>query len=128
MLKKHNPAGIAPPVAAYVHGMEAPPNARWLYVSGQIGALPDGTVPDLPEAQIEAAYTNFKAVLESADMGPEDIVRLNVYLTSPDLIPLSLAARAKVLGDIEPAQTGVVVAALRYPEWIIEVDGVAAAL
>ena len=126
MLKKHNPKSIAPPVAAYSHGMEAPPGARWLFISGQLGMLPDGTVPDEPVAQIEAAYANFKAVLESAAMGPDDIVRLNVYVTSADLVPLSLAARAKVLGDIEPAQTGVV-AALRYPEWIIEVEGVAAA-
>ena len=36
-LRPHNPAGIAPPTGLYSHGIEVPPNARWLYITGQVG-------------------------------------------------------------------------------------------
>ena len=37
MLKRHNPDSVAPPFGTYSHGIEVPPDARWLYVSGQVG-------------------------------------------------------------------------------------------
>ena len=50
MNKKHVPDTIAPPVAAYSHGIEIPPNARVLHTAGQVGILPDGTTPEGVEA------------------------------------------------------------------------------
>jgi len=41
-MKSHTPSTIAAPAALYVHGMEVPPGARWLFISGQIGVHPDG--------------------------------------------------------------------------------------
>ena len=57
MNKKHVPDTIAPPVAAYSHGIEVPPNARVLYSAGQVGILPDGTTPEGIEAQTEATWS-----------------------------------------------------------------------
>ena len=37
MLKRHNPATVAAPFSRYSHGVEAPDNARWLVISGQVG-------------------------------------------------------------------------------------------
>ena len=127
MLKKHNPASIAAPIARYTHGVEGSAAARWLYISGQVGLLPDGTTADTPEGQMEAAFTNLRAILEEASMTPDDIVRFNIFLTSRDHMVAMRDARAKVLGDIDPAATAVVVAGLARPEWIIEVEAVAAA-
>jgi len=44
------PTNVAPPMSAakYSHSVEVPPNARWLYVSGQLGARPDGSVTRRP--------------------------------------------------------------------------------
>ena len=41
-LKRHNPAEIVKSFATYSQGVEVPPNARWLYVAGQVGV----NVPD----------------------------------------------------------------------------------
>ena len=41
MFIKHNPAVMAAPAGLYTHGMEAPANMRWLYISGQVGVRPD---------------------------------------------------------------------------------------
>lgn len=127
MLKKHNPASIAAPIARYTHGVEAPAAARWLYISGQVGLLPDGTTADTPQGQMEAAFINLRAILEEASMTPDDIVRFNTFVTSRDYMAPARDARAKVLGEIDAAATAVVVAGLARPEWIIEVEAVAAA-
>jgi len=58
MSKLHTPDGMAPPFGHYSHGVEVAPSARWLYLSGQVGAQPDGTVPDGIEAQAEWAWKN----------------------------------------------------------------------
>ena len=84
MLKANNPKSIAPPVAMYSHSVEVPPNARWLYTAGQVGMRPDGTLPEGFEAQHDHIWIITLAILADAGMGPENIVRLNVYSTDPE--------------------------------------------
>ena len=76
MLKTQNPSTVAPPVAHYSHSVEAPPGARWLFLAGQVGIAPDGTLAEGFEAQHERIWQNTLAILADAGMGPEDIVRL----------------------------------------------------
>ena len=126
MLKRHNPATVHPPAGKYSHGVEAS-NARFLYVSGQVGAKLDGTTAAGDEAQCDQAWANVKAVLAAAGMGVGDIVKLNAYITRADLIPVYRAARDRALGaGAPPASTLVVVAALANPAWIVEIECVAA--
>src|SRR5664280_3456745 len=84
MLKTRNPPTVAPPAAMYSHSVEVPPNARWLFTAGQVGVRPDGTLPEGFEAQHDQIWQNTLAILTDASMGPENIVRLNVYSTDPD--------------------------------------------
>lgn len=128
MLKRHNPKTVHPPAGKYTHGVEAHAGARLLYVSGQVGAKPDGSTAANDAAQCEQAWANVKSVLAAAGMGPGDIIKVNAYITRTDLIPVYRAARDKVLGDITPpASTLVVVSALANPAWVVEVECVAAA-
>ena len=127
MSKRHNPKTVHPPAGKYTHGVEAAAGARLLYVSGQVGAKPDGSTAANDAAQCEQAWSNVKNVLAAAGMGPGDIVKVNAYIPRTDLIPVYRAARDKVLGDIAPpASTLVVVSALANPTWIVEVECVAA--
>ena len=59
------------------------PDARWLYVSGQLGIRPDGAVPAAFADQAEACFANLLAILAAAGMSAADLVRLNTYLTDP---------------------------------------------
>jgi 2-iminobutanoate/2-iminopropanoate deaminase len=97
MLKTSNPKTIAPPAAMYSHSVEVPPNARWLYTAGQVGVRPDGTLPDGFEAQHDQIWRNTLAILADAGMGPENIVRLNVYSTDPDGLKFVKSHREKYL-------------------------------
>ena len=87
MLKKHNPATVATPLSAYSHGVEVPPDARWMCLSGQIAIAPDGSVPKGIDAQARLIFDNIKNILASGEMSLEDLVRLNVYIVNPDDMP-----------------------------------------
>ena len=127
MLKRHNPATIAPAFSDYSLGIEVPAGPRWLMVSGQVGVLPDGTLVEGAEAQIETAWSNILAVLESAAMGPGDLVKVMAYLTRAEDTGTYRAVRDRMLEGAQPASTLVVVTALASPGWLVEIEAVAAA-
>jgi len=127
MLKRFNPSKIAPPNSpSYHHGVEVPPNARWLSVAGQVGKGPDGTVPPSFEKQCEHVWDNILAVLAESGMGPQDIVKVTTFLTRKEDIGASRTVRDKKLGTIAPTSTLLIVAGLAAPEFLVEIEAIAA--
>jgi len=127
MPKTHNPSTVAPPFSRYSHGVEAPAAARWLHVSGQVGVAPDGTVPQGAEAQIEQAWRNLLAILESAGMGPRDMIKVNTFLIDRAHLQASREVRERMLQGAEPASTLLIVSGLARAEWLVEIEAIAAA-
>ena len=126
MLKPHTPPGIAPPAALYVHGMEAPVNARWLFISGQVGVHADGRVGKDAREQAEIVWANIQAILASAGMSVRDIVKLTTYSVSPDHLKALRDVRERALAGHKPASTLLIVAGLAQPQWLVEVEAYAA--
>ena len=126
MLKVHNPRSIVAPIGTYSHGIEVPPNARWLTVAGQIGVRPDGSVPSTIEEQTEVVWQNILAVLADAGMGIGDVVKITSFLTRHENFPKFAQVRAKFLGSHRPASTLLVISSLARPEFLVEVEAVAA--
>ncbi len=126
MLKIHNPKSVAAPIGTYSHGIEAPPNARWLHVAGQIGVRPDGSVPATLEEQTEVVWQNILAVLADAGMGIGDVVKITSFLTRFENFPKFAQVRAKYLGSHRPASTLLVISSLARPEFLVEVEAIAA--
>lgn len=124
--KSINPDSIAAPGGRYSHGIEVGPNARWVYVSGQVGWSPDGRIEEGVEAQTRRAFQNVLAILAEAGMDAGDIVRLNSYLTDAADVAKFRAGRDTVMGDALPASTLVVVDALVHPDLKVEVEAIAA--
>ena len=122
----HTPNTVAAPFGPYSHAVEVPPGSRLLYISGEVGVQPDGVVPEGIEAQAEACWRNIIAILEHADMGVGDLVKITTYLLNAEDIPAAGAARARFLGDARPASASLIVNALVKPEWRIEIEAVAA--
>lgn len=125
-LKKHNPDQIVKPFAAYAQGVEVPPNARWLYITGQVGVNPDGTIAGDSAAQVERTWQNVLAVLASANMGPEDLVHVNVYITDPADVALNRNYWSRISKDGGPGITMVTVKRLSHPDWKVEISATAA--
>jgi 2-iminobutanoate/2-iminopropanoate deaminase len=116
MLRRITPSTISPPLAHYSHATEVPPNARWLYLSGQVGIEPDGIIPSSFEAQAEACFRNLLAILRDAGMGAADLVRLNTYLVDPDDLAAYMAVRDRHVAAPPPASTLLIVRALARPQ------------
>lgn len=127
MIKTYNPADVAPPFSSYSHAAEAPAEWRWLHVSGQVGVTPAGTLLEGFEAQVAQTWKNIRAVLADAGMGPADIVKANVFITDQSQVPASREARDAALDGARPASTLFVVAALAHPDWLVEIEVIAAA-
>lgn len=67
-----------------------------LFVSGQVGSLPDGSPePDL-EAQVKLAFDNLNAILLAADCTFQDVIDVTVFIVDP---PAQLETIWKVLSD-----------------------------
>jgi enamine deaminase RidA (YjgF/YER057c/UK114 family) len=115
-----------PATRGYAAAVEVSGASRFLFVSGQIPALADGTVPEGFEAQCRACWRNVLAQLAAAGMGPDNIVKVTAFLTDAAFTPVARAVRTEVLGGREVAAT-TVVAGLLDPAWLIEIEAVAAA-
>ena len=127
MLSKHNPNTIAAAFSSYSLAVEAPGQARWLHVSGQVGVAPDGSLAEGPEAQMETAFRNILAILGSAGMGPHDLVKVTVFLTRSEDVGLYRGVRDRMLAGATPASTLLIVSALASPDWLVEIEAIAAA-
>jgi len=126
MLKRINPASIMTPASPYSHGVELPPGTRLLFCAGQVGTTKDGTTPTDLVQQNEIAWANIKAILNDAGMDLKDIVRMNAYLTSREGIEPFRTVRNRMVGNVKPASTLVLVAGLAGPAWHVEIEVVAA--
>jgi 2-iminobutanoate/2-iminopropanoate deaminase len=124
-MKVHNPPAVhtAP---TYSHGIEVPPNACWLYISGQVGTGRDGKPLDGIEAQTKQVFENLKAILASAGMSLTDTVKVTSYLINEDLIDGFRKVRAEQMGAHRPASTLVIARRLAQPGWLVEVEAIAA--
>lgn len=127
MNKSYNPTTIAPPYKnVYSHAVEIPRSARVLHLSGQLGVDPNGAIGADIEAQSEQVMQNIAAILESAGMSFQDVVKVNAYLLDATHVATFAQARTRYLAGARPAMTSVIVTALAAPGWLIEVDIVAA--
>jgi 2-iminobutanoate/2-iminopropanoate deaminase len=123
--RMHDPPSVPPAVGQYTHGLEVPSGARLLFISGQIPVRSDGTVPADFEGQCHAVWDNLLAVLASAGMRPENLVKVTTYLTRRDQAEVNGRVRRERLGDARPALT-VVIAQTFAAEWLLEIEAVAA--
>jgi enamine deaminase RidA (YjgF/YER057c/UK114 family) len=123
-----SPATIAPPFAAYAHGVEVPPGARMVVTSGQLALTADGKVPQGAEAQAKQCFENCAAILAEAGMGPADVIRINAFVTDRAHMAGYMAARDSWLAGVarRPASTLVIVAGFTRPEFLVEVEVTAA--
>ena len=127
MLTPHNPMDVRPPTSLISQGIEVAPDARWLYISGQIAVRPDGTAIEGTEAQMEDVWKKVLRVLESAGMGYQDLVKIGVFLTREEDILTFREVRDRVFGGVKPAATLLIVKGLARSDLLVEIEAVAAA-
>jgi enamine deaminase RidA (YjgF/YER057c/UK114 family) len=128
-IRKANPPTVAKPVAAYSHVAEVPPGTRLLYLAGQVGNRPDGTLPEAVEDQAVQALENIRLILAAEGARPQDIAKLTFYVAAKpaSLAKLNAKRTEMFAGTPPPPSTWVQVAGLARPEYLVEIEAVAAA-
>jgi enamine deaminase RidA (YjgF/YER057c/UK114 family) len=123
-----NPEGM-PRNPAFSWAVRVPAGYDTIYVGGQNGVGPDGTVvgPGLGE-QTRQAYTNLRTCLEAAGASLTDVVKWTILCVEGS----SLQEGFAVFGEFwpsdapTPAITFAFVAGLAVPGALVEIEAVAA--
>ena len=128
MFERLAPPSLHPPFARYAHGVAIPADARAVFCSGQLGIAPDGTVPPDVERQAALCFDAIAAILAEAGLGLADIVRVNAYVTAREHMAGYMAVRDRVVASPPPASTLMIVGGFTRPEFLVEIEVVAAKL
>jgi enamine deaminase RidA (YjgF/YER057c/UK114 family) len=130
MNRELRPASIAPPAAAYAHGVEVPAGSRLVFSSGVVPTRADGTTPDAISEQAALVWNTLAAILAEGNMAIGDIVSITTYVVATPNLSADLrevmAARDAALAGHLAASTLVTVPALARPEWKMEIAVIAA--
>ncbi|MGH2366022.1 MAG: RidA family protein [Chloroflexota bacterium] len=91
-------------------------------VSGTAPVWPDGSCDADAGAQARRCFEIILEALEQVGATKQHVVRTRMFLTSADDADVVGAMHGAVLGDVRPAATMVVVAALLDPRWKVEIE------
>jgi 2-iminobutanoate/2-iminopropanoate deaminase len=122
-----SPSSIRPPFARYSHGIAVPAGHRLVFTSGQVGIAADDTVPADCEAQADLCFANIAAILGEDGMTFADVVRINAWVTGREHLPGYMRARDRHFPGTPPASTLMIVSGFARPEFLVEIEVVAAA-
>jgi 2-iminobutanoate/2-iminopropanoate deaminase len=112
------------PISHYTDAVRA---GDLLFVSGVVPVDAEGRLvggDDVAE-QARAVFEGLRRVLAAAGAGPQDVVKVTVFLTDVDDRPTINPVRQEFFGDTRPASTLVEVSRLAIPGARLEVEAVA---
>lgn len=124
-----NPEGL-PKNPAFTHVVVVTGNVKTVYVGGQDAIDASGTIVgkgDL-EAQTEQALKNVQIALAAAGATLDHVVKWNIYVVQGQPLQPGFEAFRRVWGNRPnpPAITVAFVAALAHPNFLVEIDAIAA--
>jgi len=98
---------------------------RWIYISGQIGALEDGTmVNDTFAAEADQCFARVRQAVEKAGARMEDVVKITGFVTGTEFYPDYDIARGKAFAGFPPSSATVEVAGL-VADARVEIEAIA---
>ena len=126
-VKRTNPPTLSTPTG-YTHIVEVTGPGKIVYISGQIALDKDGKVVGEGDmkAQAEQVFKNLEAALTAAGAKFSDVVKMNTYITDMEKAAAVREVRARYFGSTTPASTLVQVVKLARPEFMLEIEVVAA--
>jgi enamine deaminase RidA (YjgF/YER057c/UK114 family) len=124
-----NPPGIATP-RGYTHVVIVP-SGKTIFIAGQVALNTKGEIVGKGDLRAQAAqvYENLKTALAAAGATFADVVKVNTYIVNlkPEHLPVLREVRSGYFPQQNPpASTLVGVTALANPDFLIEVEAIAA--
>ena len=93
-----------------------------VWVSGTGPVWPEGSCPDDVGTQARRCFEIILGALAEAGARAEDVVRTRMFLTSAADADAVSAVHGELFGQVRPAATMVVIAALLDPRWKVEIE------
>ena len=121
-IKRFMVPGEMEPVSHYCHAVRA---GRYIWLSGMVGVAADGSIPNDTAAQFDIALKTIDNCLKHAGGLPNQIIKVQVFMTDIKERELINPARIEYFGDNRPASTLVEVSALVDPRMKVEIEAVA---
>jgi reactive intermediate/imine deaminase len=99
-----------------------------LYISGQVARDTEGNVVGKGDMRTQArqVFQNLRQVVQAAGGDLKDLMKITTYITNIEDFPAVAEVRSEVFQGELPASTLIVVKSLFNPDFLIEVEGVAA--
>ncbi|GIJ47476.1 enamine deaminase RidA [Virgisporangium aliadipatigenens] len=126
LIPRNPTQGVYPATEDYVHAVEVRGAQRLLFISGTMGLDPSGRPGETLEDQLVLIWDNLHAILASADMTVDNIVRLTSYLRDASYAEANAAARVAALGG-RVVPTTAIVAQTLSDDWLVEIEAIATA-
>ena len=118
--------GVARQIGSYGDGVEVAAGSRWLVTSGTPGLSAGGQLPSDISGQAEIAWNHIVTMLGRANMSISDIVKVTQYLLQASDIAAYARIRSRFLGAARPASMLLIVPALVRPDFLLEIEVLAA--
>jgi 2-iminobutanoate/2-iminopropanoate deaminase len=122
-----SPRSIKAPFARYSHGIAVPAGHRFVLTSGQLGVGADEQIPPDCESQTDLCFANIAAILAEDGMTLANVVRINAYVTDRAHMQGYMRSRDRHFPGTPPASTLMIVRGFTKPEFLVEIEVVAAA-
>jgi len=114
--------GEVEPFSHYCHVVRA---GDHVWLSGMVGITAKGDVPEDTVEQFRVAMTTIDNCLRKAGGRPDQIVKVQIFLTDISERGAINAVRKEYFGDHRPASTLLEVSALVDPRLTVEIEAVA---
>ena len=125
-IERSNPSSLDQP-GGYHHAVR---DGKTVYLAGQVARDKDGNTVGVGDAatQAEQVFRNIQAALESVGSDLNHILKMTVFMTRREDFPAYRAAKSKFLTDDDalPASTLILCSGLADPDFLIEIEAVAA--
>ena len=124
-----NPDGAPRPIGLYSQAVRVETgDAALLFISGQVAIDAAGNLVGKGDvaAQTDQIFKNLAAILAANGATFADVVKMNTFLVDIAARPVIADVRGRYLTGETPASTLVAVTALAHPDYLIEIEAVAA--
>jgi 2-iminobutanoate/2-iminopropanoate deaminase len=127
-LTRKSPANTHKPFANYSHVVTAQGASKLVFCAGQVAAEPSGKVlpPDDFAAQTKMVMENLTLALAEGGANLKDVVKVTIYVCNPHDVPKARSILQEYFGDDPPASTLCVLRGLANPNYLLEIEAIAA--
>jgi 2-iminobutanoate/2-iminopropanoate deaminase len=123
-----NPKTVAPPDGQFCQCVVVSASTPMLFISGQVPRNVNGDTVGVGDmtVQAEQVFASLQAILHEHGTSFEKAIKATIFVTDITKAGEVVAVRSRYYGNASPASTFIAVSALGDPDWLLEIELIAA--